>query len=177
MHQKKLLFAFALLALTALTFQQCASSEAPPNSECTGCPPTFSNGLPCASTTQYEGGGIGSCGLEMKDGAFLNSPSKSFWTQSKYTAALNAANMNPSKFSAGWCAQGCMRCFRLCTTGGLVTAGDNNPASGVCKVFEITDRCPDGSTPSWCNNSKTYLECKAAEEIKKGSCGLGDTNK
>jgi len=66
----------------------CQHTEVPTSSKCNGCPPTY-NGKLCASTTKYGGMGKGSCGCGSEDAVV------SFWTKSKFTAAINAKNLDP----------------------------------------------------------------------------------
>lgn len=131
----------------------CAHQNTPTDSRCSGCPPK-KDGKLCASTTRYFDLTKGSCGC----GTDPNS--KSFWTKTKYTAAMNAANLNPSDPNLSWCPSHCGQCFRLCNTGGTTNGRSNG--EGQCIVVQVENRCGDGykQYPYWCSQEMTYWDCE-----------------
>jgi len=111
----------------------------------------------CASTTRYNDQTKGPCGCGATD-----PPPADQWTFTTYTAALNAANLEPENPSVAWCPTGCGSCYRVCSTGGKVQ-GEATEAD-VCRVFKISNRCGDGydsNTPDWCSQRKSWQECAA----------------
>ena len=130
----------------------CAHQNTPNDSRCSGCPP-MKDGKLCASTTKYTDLTKGSCGC----GTDPNP--KAFWTKTKYTAALNAANLNPSDPTLSWCPSHCGQCFRLCNTGG--TTNGRSSGEGQCIIVQIENRCGDGykQYPYFCSQEMTYWDC------------------
>jgi len=106
---------------------------------CTGNPPTY-NGLPCATTTNYNDGTAGACGCG-------NNYGPDGWENTLYTAAAS-----PVLFDTGgatWCGAGCGSCYRLTPTGGYVSQQGTAPPSTASVVFMITNLCPTSNT-QWC---------------------------
>jgi len=142
--------------LPAVLGSECSSAARPLDSKCEGCPPMY-NGKLCASTTRYNDQTKGPCGCGATE-----TPPVDQWTFSSYTAALNAANLNPEDPSQSWCPSGCGSCYRVCSTGGKVQGG--SATADVCRVFKISNRCGDGydsNTPDWCSQRKSWQECAA----------------
>lgn len=151
----------------------CSSVKTPKTSKCTGCPPR-KNGKLCASTTRYNDQTRGACGCGLKDPVPL-----SWWTKTKYTAAMNCKNLDPFNPSIAWCGAECGGCYRLCTTGGTTNGGIT--AAGVCRVFKIDNRCGDGFDgdqrhppyPYWCSQNMSWRDC----EMNPQECSkTGSTN-
>ena len=86
------------MIVSNLTFAapSCQHTEVPKLSKCNGCPPTYKGKL-CASTTRYNDKTKGSCGCGSE------TPPVSFWTKNKFTAAMNAKNLDPINPNKSWC--------------------------------------------------------------------------
>eukprot|EP00929_Paragymnodinium_shiwhaense_P065392 TRINITY_DN32788_c0_g2_i1.p1 TRINITY_DN32788_c0_g2~~TRINITY_DN32788_c0_g2_i1.p1 ORF type:complete len:913 (-),score=220.00 TRINITY_DN32788_c0_g2_i1:23-2761(-) len=135
---------------------RCDSVHSPRESQCTGCPP-MKDGKLCASTTRYNDQTKGSCGCGNSDPV----PS-TWWTKSKWTAAMNCKNLDPENPMLSWCPSQCGACYRLCSTGG--TAQGATTKEGVCRVFKVDNRCGDGygeGGGNWCSNEMSWQECQA----------------
>lgn len=153
---KVVLLAMVLGTLSAAeSADRCASVNVPEDSKCTGCPPMF-NGKLCASTTRYNDQTKGSCGCGPSDPVPAD-----WWTMTKYTAALNCKNLDPSNPELSWCPTGCGACYELCTTGG--TTQGKSTSEGVCHVFKVENRCGDGykQYPEWCSQEMSWQDCQA----------------
>ena len=161
-------FALFLFPQSLFAESSCEHELRPLLSKCTGCPPKFEGKL-CASTTRYNDLTKGACGC----GTDPNP--KSFWTKVKYTAALNAKNLDPDHPDLSWCPKHCGSCYRLCTTGGT-TSGKETEA-GKCIVVQVENRCGDGyhqpQEAQWCRQEMTWNDC---ESNPVGCAALGKTN-
>lgn len=149
---------------------RCLSKFEPKEAYCSGCPPMHDGKL-CASTTRYNDMTKGACGCGEGDPV-----PATWWTLTKFTAALNCKNLDPEKPLLSWCPRGCGGCFKLCSTGGTTSGKAGTTKAGVCRVFRVTNRCGDGykEYPEWCSNELTYKEC----QLDPGHCKkLGSTNK
>jgi len=110
----------------------------------------------CASTTRYNDQTKGACGCGQSDPVPPN-----WWTMTKFTAALNCMNLDPSNPDRSWCPHNCGGCWELCTTGGGTNNRGGTPP-GECIVVKVTNRCGDGyhrSSPDWCSQEMSYGEC------------------
>jgi hypothetical protein len=171
-------FVLGLLALSGLSGfasaeSSCAHESTPNLSRCSGCPPRYSDGKLCASTTRYTDLTKGACGCG-------NDPNpKSFWTKTDYTAAMNAMSLDPSNPELSWCPTNCGQCFELCSTGGT-TNGNNSTSSataGKCIVIQVENRCGDGylqpGEAQWCRQQMSWTNCVS----NPGACSSqGNTN-
>ena len=90
------------MIVSNLTFAapSCQHTEVPKLSKCNGCPPTYKGKL-CASTTRYNDMTKGSCGCGSEPNPL------SYWTKSKFTAAMNAKNLDHINPTNSWCPSNC----------------------------------------------------------------------